>query len=65
MTKKPFVDGGETKSDDISYSRRNIDKRYWRGKSERELGAIVQNGKKSRREIITVQNEDKERRNRR
>ena len=28
MTKKPFVDGGETKSDNISYSRHNIDKRY-------------------------------------
>ena len=45
MTKKPFVDGGEANSDDISYSRHNIDKRYRRGKSERELGAIVQNGK--------------------
>ena len=45
MTKKPFVDGGETKSDDISYSRHNIEKRYGRGKSEGELGAIGRNGK--------------------
>ena len=27
-TKKPFAEGGETKSDDISFSRYNIDKRY-------------------------------------